>query len=378
MTTPGALFEAPAAHETHAGNHYLNPEDYSNLYSNTEGYGIPESEWEANAAHFSNGYSDREDYSNSYSDPEDYSNSYSNTEGYGIPEFEWQAHETHAAQYTKPYSNPEDYSNSYQSPEFEWEDEGEYFFKSAFKFIKRAAKVVAPLAKRLAPFAAKALVSMIPGVGALAAPLVGQLTSQLLKEGAMEAAEMEAEFFGTNEAEAEIGNTEHAQEAALTELLAAEAASAESESEAEATLAAALPITITIMGGRRPLRPVMPTLAQANGRLVAILRRQGPEGRQLLRLVPTIQRRAVATMRAAARSGQPVTGPLAVRAMAAATHSVLNNPRLVQQALVRNALVRQRVAPPTPRRAAVFMPQRAVPSNPRRAAAMRATRPRSA
>ena len=122
----------------------------------------------------------------------------------------------------------------------------------------------------------------------------------------------------------------------------------------------------------------MPTLAQANGRLVAILRRQGPEGRQLLRLVPTIQRRAVATMRAAARSGQPVTGPLAVRAMAAATHSVLNNPRLVQQALVRNALVRQRVAPPTPRRAAVFMPQRGVPSNPRRAAAMRTGRPRSA
>ena len=129
-----------------------------------------------------------------------------------------------------PYSNPEDYSNPYSNPEFEWEDEGEYFFKSAFKFIKRAAKFVAPLAKRLAPFAAKALVSMIPGVGALAAPLVGQLTSQLLKEGAMEAAEMEAEFFGTNETEAEIGNTEHAHEAALTELLAAEAASAESES----------------------------------------------------------------------------------------------------------------------------------------------------
>ena len=398
MTTPGALFEAPAAHEAHSGNPYSNPEDYSNPYSNPEGYSSPEFEWEtheAHEAHYSNPYSSPEAYSSPESEWETheahYSNPYSNPEGYSNPESEWEADEAHEAheahysnpysnpeEYSNPYSNPEDYSNPYSNPEFEWEDEGEYFFKKAFKFIKRAAQVVAPIAKRLAPFAAKALVSMIPGVGALAAPLVGQLTSQLLKEGAMEAAEMEAEFFGTNEAEAEIANTELAHEAALTELLAAEAASAESEAEAEATLAAALPITITIMGGRRPLRPVMPTLAQANGRLVAILRRQGPEGRQLLRLVPTIQRRAVATMRAAARSGQPVTGPLAVRAMAAATHSVLNNPRLVQQALVRNALVRQRVAPPTPRRAAVFMPQRTLPSNPRRAAAMRTARPRSA
>jgi hypothetical protein len=192
---------------------------------------------------------------------------------------------------------------------------------------------------------------------------------------------MEAEFFGSNEAEAEVANTEAAHEAGLTELLAAEATEATTEAEAEAMLAATLPITITIMGGRRPLRPVMPTLAQANGRLVAILRRQGPAGRQLLRLVPTIQRRAVATMRAAARSGQPVSGPLAVRAMAAATHSVLNNPRTVQRALTRNAVLRQRVAPPRPRRAAVFTPGRAVPFNPRRAAGyqpMRATRSRVA
>jgi hypothetical protein len=220
---------------------------------------------------------------------------------------------------------------------------------------------------------------MIPGVGAIAAPIAGQLTSQLLKEGAMEAAEMEAEFFGTSEAEAEVGHTEAAHEAALTEMLAAEATEAESEAEAESVLATTLPITITIMGGRRALRPVMPTLAQANGRLVSVLRRQGPAGRQLLRLVPTIQRRAVATMRAAARSGQPVTGPLAVRAMAAATRSVLGNPRLVQRAVTRNAVLRQRVAPPSPRRAAVFTPGRVAPFHPRRAAGyqpMRATRPR--
>ena len=125
------------------------------------------------------------------------------------------------------------------------------------------------------------------------------------------------------------------------------------------------------MGGRRALRPVMPTLTQANARLVKTLGRQGPAGRQLLRTVPSIQRRTVATLRAASRSGRPITGPLAVRAMAAATQSVLNNPRRVQRIVERNLVLRRRVAPPSPRRAAVFVPNRVPPYHPRRAAGYR-------
>ena len=310
-----ALFEAPAAHETHYSNPYSNPEaewethetsHYSNPYSN------PEAEWETHeAAHYSNPYSNPEEEWETH-EASHYSNPYSN------PEAEWETHE--AAHYSNPYTNPEaewethetHYSNPYAMPEFEgegeWEDEGEYFFKRIWRGIRSVAKVVAPIAKRLAPFAAKALVGMIPGVGAIAAPLAGKLTAALVREAEMEVSGMEAEFFGTNEAEVEVANHEAAHEAALTEMLAAQAAEAESESEAEAELASALPITITIMGGRRALRPVMPVLAQANGRLVQVLRRQGPAGRQLLRTVPAIQRRTVATIRAAARSGQPVTG----------------------------------------------------------------------
>jgi hypothetical protein len=116
-------------------------------------------------------------------------------------------------------------------------------------------------------------------------------------------------------------------------------------------LRSALPITITLMGGGRALRPVMLPLTQANGRLVQALRRQSRSGRHLLVLVPTIQRQTVATLRAAARAGHPITGRLAVQTLAASASRVMNNAQRVQQAVDRNALLRQRaLAQPGPRR----------------------------
>jgi hypothetical protein len=287
---------------------------------------------------------------------------------YSNPEFEGEA--TH---YSNPYSTPEmELESHYSNPEFEDEAEADLFFKRAFRAIKRAGSFVlrrlAPLARRLAPLAAGALGSLIPGVGAIAGPLASRLTATLVKEGEFEASNLEAQLFGANEMEAEVGESEASHEAALTELLAAEAAELESEAEAEALLAAALPLTISIMGGSRALRPVTPILAQATGRLIQVLRREGPGGRQLLRVIPSVQRRTVATLRAAARAGQPISGPMAVRAMSAATGNVLSNPRLLQRAITRNAVLRQRVAPPSPRRAAVFAPGSVAPFNPRRTA----------
>ena len=357
MATPGqAIFEAPAAHEAHYSNPEAEWETHETHYSNP--YSMPEAEWEEEA-HYSSPEAEWEvhetPYSNPYSMPEA---EWEEEVHYSTPEAEWETHEVH---YSNPYSNPE--------AEWELEDEADRFFGKALRAIKSVAS-------RVAPMAARALGGMIPGVGAIAGPLLGQLTSSLLREGEMEAANLEAELFGHNEAEAEVTATEAGHEAALTELFAAEASEAETEAEAEAVLAAALPITITIMGGRRALRPVLPTLAQANGRLVRVLRRHGPAGRQLLRTVPAIQRRTVGTLRAIARSGRPITGPLAVRTMAAAARGVLADPRQVQRAITRNAVLRRRVAPPNPRRAAVFVPSRVTPPHPRRAAGyqpMRAT-----
>jgi hypothetical protein len=266
----------------------------------------------------------------------------------------------------------------------EWESqyvgEADPFFGKIWRAVKKVGKAVAPIAKRLAPIAAKSLVSMIPGVGAIAAPLAGKLVGSMVQEGEMEAAQLEnhlTSLFATNE---HVGEAEHpeAHEAALTELLAAEAAVAPTEAEAEADLGACLPITITIMGARRPLRRVMPVLTQANARLVRTLRQQGPAGRQLLRTVPPIQRRAVGMLKSAARRGQPITAPLAVKAMAAATQRFLSNPRQVQKAIQRNVGMRLRTAPVTPRRAKVYAPNAVRRSTTARPTAAAARRPRVA
>jgi hypothetical protein len=174
--------------------------------------------------------------------------------------------------------------------------------------------------------------------------------SRIFGEGEMESAEMEAALFGASEFEGEIAAHETAHEAALTEVLAAEAAHTESEGEAEALLGTALPITITIMGGRRALRRVKPTLAQANARLVRSIRRSGPSGPQLLRAVPTIQRRAVASLKAAQRAGHPITPNLVARVMAGQAARVLGTPSIFGPAVTRNTAIRQSTVAPAGRR----------------------------
>ena len=223
--------------------------------------------------------------------------------------------------------------------EDEWSGESDQFFGG----LKKAFRAVKSIARKALPIATKMFGSMVPG-GALLAPMAGRLASQLLKEGEAEASALEANLFNP-EALGEIGSAEGSYEAALTEVLAAEAANSTSESEASSIIASILPITITIMGGRRAVRPVVPALAQANRRLVRVLRRQGPVGSQLIRTLPAINRRAVGTLRAAARTGRPITGPLAVRAMAGATRRVLGNPSVLRRALSRNAAVNARVGP---------------------------------
>jgi hypothetical protein len=273
---------------------------------------------------------------------------------------EWETHE---------WEHPEAQeweTHEWEHPEAqEWEWEADPFFG---KMFKRLASGIGSVAKRLAPGAVRALAGMIPGVGAIAGPLLGQLTQRILQEGEAMAAEAEAEAFGGSHGEAEVGHSETAHEAALSELLAAEAAMASSEAEAASTISATLPITITIMRADRTVRPVMPTLTQANARLARTMVRSGPQGRQLLRTMPTIQRVAMGTIKSAARSGRRVTPPLAVGAMAAATRRVLGNPRRVEVVVNRNLALRQRTAPPHPRRALVYQPQRRVPYHPRRTA----------
>ncbi|KAM3099722.1 hypothetical protein ACKFKF_13930 [Phormidesmis sp. 146-12] len=328
-----AMFESPASYEA---NPYSNPE-FENEWEQqeTNPYTNSEFEWEQQEA---NPYSNSE-FENEWEQHE----AANHSQGYANPEFEdeWEQQETN--HYHQGYANPE------------YEQEGEYFFKKIGRFLK---KNVLPLAKRFAPSVVRSLTSLIPGVGAIAAPLAGKLTSAMLREGEMEASQMEAEFFGNNEFEAEIGTSEVAYEAALTEFMAAQAAEATTESEAESMIAATLPITISIMGGKRALRPVVATMAQASARRSRLLNQQGTAGKQILRAVPAMDRTAIATLKSAARAGQPINSATALKAMAAATQQVMTNPQKLQKAITQNLAVRQKTAPSSARN----------PMNPRRAA----------
>jgi hypothetical protein len=273
-------------------------------------------------------------------------------------EAEWENFETEneweTLQTESEWETPNGYYEAEGEYENEWEAEyeGDYFLSGAWKKLKKVGKVLAPIAKRIAPKLAGSLVSMIPGVGPVLSPLASKATKLLLKEGEAEAEMLEAEMLVTHEGEFEIGESEVAQQTALTEFLAAQAAEAQTEAEAEAALGATLPITITIMGGNRAIRPVLPVLAQANAKLVAGMRRQGPAGQELLRTIPTIQRNTIGALKAASRRGQRITAPLAIKTLAAATHKALSSPSTVVRAVERNNLLRKRVAPSVgPRRA---------------------------
>jgi hypothetical protein len=218
----------------------------------------------------------------------------------------------------------------------EWEAENEYFPKERLDDIQKVAKASAPIAKQLAPIAARALVGSTPS------PVAGNLLNSLLREGETTAVAMEAQLFGSNELETEVGNTEVAYEAALAEVLAAEASHSNSESEAEAFLGAAVPGIVKSMGGGRILRAVMPTLVQANARLVRLLHQKGVEGRRLLRLIPSILRRTIASLKAAYQGGQSVNSNLALHVMATQASRVFGNSQVVTHSIIRNALIQKR------------------------------------
>src|SRR5437764_4158667 len=259
-----------------------------------------------------------------------YSNPYSNPE----LEQEWESPEGHP--YSNPYSNPEmeeewespegsHYSNPYSNPEFE--DEA----GRLMQLIARGAKAVLNQEKRIADRVGSDLLRQI-GQGQAGIQPNQQIVALLQRVGRYfdkaesETAAHEAHLFGANEYEAEVAAHEVAHEAALTEVMAAEASHTESESEAQALLGAAIPLSIRVMGGKMGIQSITPTLVRVNAQLVLNLHRQGGAGRRLIRAVPAIQRRRLATLDTIQRTGRPVTPALAREVMAGQATRVLGTP----------------------------------------------------
>ena len=211
------------------------------------------------------------------------------------------------------------------SGEYEFEGEGDEFFGKVWNAAKKVGKVVAPLAKQFAP----QIGSVIGGaLGGPAGAAVGGKLGGFVQQ-------MESEDEGESEDEMNAVPEVPATEAQLAEAVAVAA------SKGRPVDAQSLGSQITIfVGGRAPtpVKAVLPVLAQASGDVArTLVTRRDPRARALIRTLPTIQRRTVATLASKARAGKPVTPKVALRVMAKHAQRTLSNPQAITKALADNA-----------------------------------------
>ena len=231
-------------------------------------------------------------------------------------------------------------------------EQGEQFFGRAFRGIGRLVKRAAPMLKNIArvaaPIAGKAVGGFLGGpAGAMLGSKLARLAAQQLREQELGGAgEMESHEFELGEQE--LGEHEVAQELAEHELeaeaMAHYAAFTESEHEAEALAGAAATITMS-QRDRRALRRLVPNLVRGAGILTRVLRMRRAT-RPFVRVVPTIMRRTVRTLRRGAAAGQPITRQRAGQVMARTTRRVLSSPRYCGAVMRRNLRATRAVGRP--------------------------------
>jgi len=234
--------------------------------------------------------------------------------------------------------------------EFEFEHEhehGEQFFKKAFSRIGRLTKIAAPFLKRIAkiaaPIAGTAVGTLMggPAGGALGAKLASLAAQQLreLEIGGVHEMEFNEFELGQHEfGEHELSEHEVAHELAeheaQAEAMAHYAAFTESEHESEALVGAATTVTLSPQD-RRALQALIPNLVRGAAILTRILRMRRAT-RPFVRVVPTIMRRTVRTLRRDAANGRRVSRKRAGAVMANQTRRVLSSPKYCAAVLRRN------------------------------------------
>lgn len=220
--------------------------------------------------------------------------------------------------------------------ELEGEAESEAFFATVAALARQGRQPAA--LRRVGATAAR---SALGGLQALprSSPVLAGGRSLL---GGLAAREYEEEWEGEWETESELSPIRRVYPDALMEHLGHAAAEAESEAEAEAFIGALIPLAARLAPRVAPLvMRAAPGLIRGAARLTRTLR-QDPAMRPLVRAVPTIVRRTVASIDRQSRAGRPVSPQQAVRALAQQTNSVLTNPALCAQAWQRGRALDRR------------------------------------
>lgn len=119
----------------------------------------------------------------------------------------------------------------------------------------------------------------------------------------------------------------------MMENLAHRAAHSESEAEAEAFLGALVPMAARLIPqAAKAITSVAPSLIQGVAKMGRTLY-NSPNSRQLLQTLPQILKGTVGTLANQVAQGKPLSKTTAVRALAANTAKVLDNPKKVNQML---------------------------------------------
>jgi hypothetical protein len=132
----------------------------------------------------------------------------------------------------------------------------------------------------------------------------------------------------------EISHHEITHHEALAEIMAEAAAHEQHEAQAEAMIGAAV-VTVLSPRDRRALRRLLPHLVRGAAVLTRILRRRRMT-RPAVRVVPTIMRRTVSTLKRQAAAGQPITRRAAARAATVEVRRVLGSPSACAAAIRQN------------------------------------------
>ena len=218
------------------------------------------------------------------------------------------------------------------------------FLKKAWRGIKKGVKKLTPIAKHIAPLAGKVIGGAFGGpagamVGSKLGSFVGSLEDELY-EGYDEFDGYDEEGDSADEMDAEDFVSFEGDDEDMAEYMADVASKAPSSTDSQAMAGA---ITTTI-ASKAPIqvKQVAPTMASAAGRLTKLVTKS-PKTKPLVKVVPAIAKKTVATLAKKTAKGKKVTPTTAKRVMAKHAVRVLGNPRELTKALVKNEAKKRKV-----------------------------------
>ncbi len=275
--------------------------------------------------------------------------------GYGEFEDEWSGEGEYALESLMEGEGETGFLGEWEMGEYE---NGEQFFKKAFRGIGRLVKSAVPVLGKVASIAAPLVGKAVGGAfgGPAGAALMGRLggiAAKALRGGgggfpklpgglgqlagmgkSLGLFENEAHEYENLQESLELESQELESHEIQAELMAHFAAGAATEMEMEALIGSSVALSLSARD-RAALRRLVPALVRGAAILARVLRmRRGT--RQFVRTVPTIVRHTARSLVAGARAGQPLTQARAARIMAGHTHRVLTSPRRCARALGRN------------------------------------------